>query len=82
MLNKNLYVLRVTDEDTLSVELLRCRVIGGLCIRKGTGLQVLDVHLDGERLVGWDGVQVGRAGELAEWHVRLRNNITHWDGVA
>jgi hypothetical protein len=75
-------VLWVTDEDTLAIELLRSHVVRLLSIGEHAGLHVVNVHLDGERLVGGDSVLVGGAGKLARGHVGLWDNVTHWDRVA
>jgi len=72
----------MTDDDTLAIELLRGHVVRLLSIGKHAGLHVVEVHRDGERLVGGDGVLVGGADKLARGHVGLWNDITHGDWVA
>ena len=46
--------VRVTDDLTLSVQLLRCGEVVGFCVHEVTSLHVLDRHGDGECLVGCD----------------------------
>jgi hypothetical protein len=43
--------VRVADEDTLVIDLLRSRVVVGLGVDKVTSDEVQDLHLDGEGLV-------------------------------
>jgi len=52
----------VTDDLTLTVDLLGSSEVVLLCVDEGTGLEVGDGHLDGERCVLSDGLAVG--GEL------------------
>lgn len=72
----------MTDEDTLAVELLRSHVVRLLRIGEYTGLHVIDVHPDGERLIGGNFVLIGRAGKLARGHVSLWDDVAQRDRVA
>ena len=60
----------------LGVELLGSREVVLLGVDEVTSLQVLDVHLDGERLVGLDCAEVLGESEFGGRHVVCRGNDT------
>lgn len=72
----------VTDDLTLSVQLLRCREVVALCVHKVTSLHVLDRHGDGECRVGCDVLHVRGVGELARRHRGCGGDLSHRSGVA
>jgi hypothetical protein len=60
----------VTDDLTLTIELLRCGKVFHLGVSENTSLNLLDVHLDGESSVWLDGgVTVRGEEEFGGWHV-------------
>jgi len=61
LLNNN---VGMRDQNALAVHLLRCRIIVLLSICEEAGIHVLDSDRGGESLVGWNGREVYRVGEL------------------
>jgi len=73
----------MSDDLTLAVKLLGSSEVVLLSVGENTGLHLLDVHLNGERSVGLDGVVVvGREDELGGGHVVEGGDITDGAGVA
>lgn len=56
--------VRVADDVTRAIDLLRSREVVGVRVDKVTSLKVLDRHRDRERGVGLDNLAVDRVGEL------------------
>lgn len=71
----------MTDDD-VALELLRSTKVVGLGVHKVTGDQVLDAHLELERLVSRESSTVRRVGNLRGWHVARWNNVTDWNTIA
>jgi hypothetical protein len=74
--------VRVADDLSLCVHLLGCGVVVGLRVDEVACLDVVERHLDRERLVGLDGPAVRREHELRGRHVRRRGDDTHRSRVA
>ena len=72
----------MADDLSLAVELLWRGKVVLLSVDKVTGLQVLDRHGDGERLIGGDGVTVFGVLELGGWHVARGGDGADGCGVA
>ena len=56
--------VRVADDVTRAIDLLRSREVVGVRVDEVTSLEVLDRHRDRERGVGLDDLAVDRVGEL------------------
>jgi hypothetical protein len=69
--------VRVADDLTLAVELLRCGEVVCLCIHEITGLHTLDRHFDGERLVNWHRPEVVWEDKLGRGHVSGCRDLSH-----
>jgi hypothetical protein len=63
--------MRMADDLTLSVQLLRSCEVVLLGVDEGTGLHVIDSHANGKRGVGCDGVTILGVRELGGWHIVL-----------
>jgi len=74
--------MRVTDDETLSIELLRCRIKVGSRVDEVPSFKVVDGHNNGEVLVGRDRSTVRRVNKLARGHIRLGGDLTHGDRIA
>lgn len=74
--------VRVSDQDALVVHLGRCSVIVGLRIRKRTRLQVANLELGGERLIGGNLGKVAWEDEFGRGELVLGNDTAHWNDVA
>ena len=74
--------MRVADDRSCRVELLRRAVVVGVGVDEGSGLEVVDSHRHSESLVGRNRVAVCRVGELGRRHVRRRRDLAHRRGVA
>lgn len=73
----------VTDDLTLSIELLRGSKVGRLSIGERAGLHTSNVHLDRERCVLLDRcITVGREQEFAGRHVLDGRDLTNRGGIA
>jgi len=74
--------VRVADDPTLAVQLLRGRVVIGLGVDKVAGLEFLDFQFNRERLVLVDNLVVLREHKLARRHVAGGRDETHGGWVA
>lgn len=74
--------VRVTTDDTVAIENLRCSVVVFLRVNKIPGVQVRYRHLDGKGRVGFDGGEILREDEFGGGHVVDRRNHTHGRRVA
>ena len=72
----------MSDDVSLSIHLLRCAVVVALSVDEVTRLNVVDRHLDRERLICGDRIVVLGEDELRGRHVRRCSNDTHWSRVA
>jgi hypothetical protein len=74
--------MRVSDEDTIAVNLSRGGKIIGLGINKVASVKIRDGNVDSEILVGGDGIEVLGGLELGRRHTSRGENATHDRGVA
>jgi len=74
--------VRVTDDESLAVQLLGCSKVVLLRVHEMASLEVGDGQRDHERLVGRDRSKVGGIHEFRGWHVRFRGDQTHRRRVA
>ncbi len=74
--------VRVADDITRAIHLLRSSEIVGVRVHEVTRLEVLDLHRNGERSVGLNDLAVHWVRELGGWHLRLSGDNTHGCGVA
>ena len=74
--------VRVTDNLSLTVELLGRGEVVLLSIDEVAGFHVLDRHRDGKGLIGGDGVTIFGVLELGRWHVARGRDGTDGRGVA
>lgn len=72
----------VADDVALAVDLLRGGIVVLLRVHEVARLEVADRHLDRERRVGFDGVEVGRLHEFGRGHVRAARDHAHRGRVA
>lgn len=78
ILNSN---VSVTNNLTLPIELLGSGVVSVVSVSKGTSLEVVDLDLDIEILVGGEVVVVLRVDQNARHHVLSRRDLTHSYGL-
>jgi len=64
------------------VNLLGSSKVVLLGIDKVTQVHVLDVHGEGERLIGRESATVDGEGDLGRWHVVRRDDLPHWNSIA
>jgi hypothetical protein len=72
----------VANEDTVVVDFSRSSVVVGLRVGEETGLEVAELELDGEGLVGRDLAKVEWELEFGRGHAVLGENATLRDDVA
>lgn len=74
--------VRVTNDLSATVQLLRSGKVVLLGVDKVTSLHVANGHLDGERSVGCNGSKVLGEDKLGGWHVVDAGDGTNGRGVA
>ena len=67
----------VSDDKTITADLLRSGIVVLLGVDEVTELNVLDGHGDCESSVCWNSVSVCRTDEFARWDIAGRRNDTH-----
>jgi len=73
--------MRVSNDNTV-IQLLRRAVVVGVCVDKVTGLQILDVHREGEILIGSELTIIGREDDLRGRHASRGDKVSVYDTVA
>jgi hypothetical protein len=73
--------MRVSN-DNVVLQLLRCPIVVGVCVDKVTGDQILDVHREGEVLVGRECTTIGREADLRGRHVARGDDVSIYDTIA
>ena len=74
--------VRVPDQHPVPVHLRRCRIVVLLCVRERARLEVLQLQLRRERLVGRHRAKVQREHELRGRNLVLRDDVPHRHRVA
>jgi len=74
--------MTVANDITRSVDLLRGGIIVGLCVDEIARLEVVDSHLDGERLVNPEVLAIHGYHKLGCGHICIGGDDTHRGGIA
>lgn len=74
--------VRMANGDSLIVELSGSCIIVLLGVGESTGLEIAQLELDGEGLVGGDCAKVEGEDEFGRWNVVTGDDATHRDDVA
>jgi len=73
--------VRVSNDNPI-LQLLRRAVVVGVCVDKVTGDHILDVHREGDVLIGRECTTVRREADLRGRHVGRGDNVSVYDTVA
>jgi len=74
--------MTVANDITRSVDLLRGGIVVGLCVDEIARLEMVDSHLDGERLVNPEVLAIHGYYKLGCGHICIGGDDTHRGGIA
>jgi len=74
--------MTVANDITRSVDLLRGGIVVGLCVDEIARLEMVDSHLDGERLVNPEVLAIHGYHKLGCGHICIGGDDTHRGGIA